>query len=177
MKRRLPPSVLLRASTAWAVVPEPAKESRTMSSGPHAIRQILSIKRVGFGLSNLARPTICSSSLLPSSVVPDSMCRQRSTGTRPAETSDRNFLSLGNLRPPSLPHQSSCSAICFRCCSSPNFQAFVGWLIFIPVMGLVIGYTRLGLCSRVAGFTYETSSKVRADRRRDSRKSHRTSHF
>ena len=32
MKRRLPPSFLFRARTAWAVVPLPAKESRTSAS-------------------------------------------------------------------------------------------------------------------------------------------------
>ena len=50
MKRRLPPSSAFIFMTAWAVVPEPAKKSSTMSSGPVAMRRMRSIKPVGFGV-------------------------------------------------------------------------------------------------------------------------------
>src|SRR4030042_5832580 len=55
MNARSPPSSLLRASTAWAVVQEPAKKSNMISSFAHASFINSLSKPLGLGLSNIAK--------------------------------------------------------------------------------------------------------------------------
>ena len=54
MNLRLPPSALFMFSTAWAVVPEPAKESRTISLSVAIHFTILSSNKMLFSVSNPA---------------------------------------------------------------------------------------------------------------------------
>ena len=74
INRRLPPSSALSRMTAWAVVAEPEKKSRTMSLlflvVDVAIFIKCSIKASGLGNSKILLPNISMISCVPSCVIP-----------------------------------------------------------------------------------------------------------
>ena len=112
---RCPPSALFMFKTAWAVVPEPAKESRINASGSAAIRKTNSIRRDGFGVSKVARPSkIASISFFASSVCPVSACGQKFVGKRPPTFSRYVFLAMPPF-PPFVKKNLGCprSKTCF----------------------------------------------------------------
>ena len=96
----LPPSSLFIFKTACAVVPEPAKESRTMESLSVAILKILSMSRLGFAVSN---GTLPSKSALISAVasvdVPTSSANHIDAATLPCIFCKCFFIRIPPLPP------------------------------------------------------------------------------
>ena len=97
MNFRFHPFSALRAITACAVVPEPAKKSKTRSSGFVAIWRILLIKSIGLGVSNTFSGKIDNKSLLACCVSQTSLRYQIVIGVIPCFTSDKNRFNLGKL--------------------------------------------------------------------------------
>lgn len=92
-----------RRPILWAtadVVPEPTKGSSTMSPGFVAMWMMRCKRRSGLGVEKGARSGPReTTSALAFPVVPISVCGHMVTGTSPAATSVRNFLTLGTPCP------------------------------------------------------------------------------
>jgi hypothetical protein len=92
MKRRFPPSSLFAFNTAWAVVPEPANESRNSTSRLPATARMNDNSRVGFGVSKGSGRQTGSSVLFGLVGMAHVLILPQMVGRRPPTCSDRFFL-------------------------------------------------------------------------------------
>src|SRR2546428_1853216 len=122
MHFRLPPSSLFNSKIAWAVVPEPAKESRMIESLSHDNSMIRRINSTGLGVTNTSRsPMICLSCTFAPELLPAYWYGHHVEGTTPFLTSFKYSFMRGRLLP-SLPHQTFLSVSAFQKFSSDILQ-------------------------------------------------------
>src|ERR1035437_9685611 len=104
MNWRCPPSCAFDSKTACAVVPDPPKKSRMMSSlEADNVKQRVT-KPTGFGLSKTPLPNKLASCSLAKCVWPTSSYFQTEPGVLPALTSERKVLTFA-VPFPSAPNQ------------------------------------------------------------------------